>query len=140
MHVIARSTGLYSAFALAVLVGHGLFVLWVVFGAILARSRPPLRWLHIASLTWGLLTEFLPWPCPLTLVEDWLESRAGTTPDGSGFLLHFMDKLIYPDLAPTILMMLMAMVATLNFSFYAWQMSHPRPSQGRTARRAGDAG
>ena len=57
----------YSALAAVVLIVHVLFILWVVFGAFLTRSRPILRWLHVASLISGILTELLPWPCPLTL-------------------------------------------------------------------------
>lgn len=65
----------YSALATAVLFVHALFTVWVVFGALLTRSRPVLRWLHIVSLVWGILTELLPWPCPLTLLENWLEQK-----------------------------------------------------------------
>ena len=125
MHVVG-TTGFYSGLAIAVLVLHALFIVWVVFGAFLARSRPWLRGLHIASLTWGLLTEFLFWPCPLTLLEDWLERRAGKTPDQGGFLLHYMDKLVYPDVAPTILMTLAAIVVAANFSYYVLQMWNAR--------------
>ncbi len=42
-----------------------------------------------ASLVWGILTELLPWPCPLTLLENWLEARAGVEPYEGGFLLHY---------------------------------------------------
>src|SRR5579863_10302044 len=94
---------LYSALATAVLFLHALFIVWMVFGALLTRSRPILRWLHIVSLIWGILTELLPWPCPLTLLENWLEQKAGVEPYQGGFLLHFMDKLVYPDISATLL-------------------------------------
>ncbi len=87
---------IYTALATSVLLLHGLFIRWVALGAILTHLRPRLRWLHIASLVWGILTEVLPWPCPLTLWENWLESQAGITPYQGGFLLHYMDKLVYP--------------------------------------------
>src|ERR1700741_1691350 len=92
-----------SALATAVLFLHALFILWVVFGALLTRSRPVLRWLHIASLVWGILTEVLPWPCPLTLLENWLEARVGVEPYQGGFLLHYLDKLVYPDISANVL-------------------------------------
>jgi len=79
---------LYSALATAVLFLHAIFIVWVVFGAVLTRSRPILRWLHIVSLIWGILTELLPWPCPLTLLENWLEQKAGVEPYQGGFLLR----------------------------------------------------
>ena len=89
---------LYSVLVISVLFLHALFILWVVFGALLTRSRPILRWLHVASLVWGILTELLPWPCPLTLLENWLEGRAGVEPYQDGFLLHYLDRLVYPDI------------------------------------------
>ncbi len=63
------TSGVYSALAVCVLLLHTLFIVWVVFGAFVTRSRPILRWLHIASLVWGILTELMPWPCPLTVLE-----------------------------------------------------------------------
>ena len=81
MHAVVLASNLYSAFAVSVLFLHALYILWVVFGALLTRSRPILRWLHVGSLVWGILTELLPWPCPLTVLENWLEGNAGVQPD-----------------------------------------------------------
>src|SRR5215469_5085155 len=103
MYAVLPASNLYSALATAVLCLHALFILWVVFGALLARSRPVLRWLHIVSLIWGILTELLPWPCPLTLLENWLEQKPGVEPYQGGFLLHYLDKLVYPDIPATAL-------------------------------------
>ena len=111
--------GFYSVLATFVLVTHALFIFWVVFGAVVARSRPSLRRLHIASLTWGILTEVLPWPCPLTLLEDALEHRAGIEPDQGGFLLHYLDKLVYPDVPANALTIAAVIVCLLNLAFYS---------------------
>jgi hypothetical protein len=104
--------------AVAVLVLHGLFILWVVFGAFVTRSRPILRWLHIGSLVWGILTELLPWPCPLTLLENWFEAKVGVEPYQGGFLLHYLDKLI----SQTALTIAGVLVCALNLTFYGLQM------------------
>ena len=92
MHAAVLASNFYSALAISVLFLHALFILWVVFGALLTRSRPILRWLHVGSLVWGILTELLPWPCPLTLLENWLEGNAGVEPAQGGFLLHYLDQ------------------------------------------------
>lgn len=110
--------GLYSPLAVFVLLLHALFILWVVFGAFVTRSRPVLRWLHIASLVWGILTELLPWPCPLTLLENWLEAKAGVEPYQGGFLLHYLDKLVYPDISATVLTIAGITVCILNLTLY----------------------
>ena len=115
-----------SALAIFVLFLHALFILWVVFGALLTRSRPVLRWLHIASLVWGILTELLHWPCPLTVLENWFEAKAGVQPYQGGFLLHYLDKLVYPDISATVLTVAGVFVCVLNLALYARAMARRR--------------
>ncbi len=119
--VLTRDT--YSALATSVLAVHGLFIVWVIFGAFLARSRPILRWLHIASLIWGILTELLLWPCPLTWLENWLESRAGIEPYQGGFLLDYLDRVIYPDISATTLTITAVIICALNLALYVRQIA-----------------
>jgi Protein of Unknown function (DUF2784) len=115
------ASSFYSVLAVSVLFVHAVFIVWVVFGALLTRSRPILRWLHIASLVWGTLTELLPWPCPLTVLENWLEAKAGVQPYQGGFLFHYLDKLVYPDISATVLTIAAVIICTLNLAFYARQ-------------------
>ena len=98
---------------------HALFILWVIFGAILTRCRPLLRWLHIASLVWGISIEVLPyWSCPLTLAENWLQLRAGVTPYQGGFLLHYLDMFVYPNVPPVLLTVAAVVVGIVNIGIY----------------------
>lgn len=122
-------SGFYAALATAVLFLHALFILWVVFGALLTHSRPPLRRLHIASLLWGILTEVLPWPCPLTLLENWLEGRGGIEPYQGGFLLHYLDKLVYPDISANVLTIAGVIVCLANLALYARRIWISRRAQ-----------
>ena len=92
------------------------------FGASLTHGRPILRWLHIGCLAWGIFTDLLPWPCPLTVLEDWLERNAGVEPERGGFLLHCLDKLVYPNISPTMLTIAAVIVCALNIAFYGWQI------------------
>jgi Protein of Unknown function (DUF2784) len=118
---------LYSALATAVLFLQALFIVWVVFGALLTRLHPILRGLHIVSLIWGILTEMLPWPCPLTLVENWLEQQAGVEPYQGGFQLHYLDKLVYPDISATALTPAGVIVCVFNLALYGRQAWRIRP-------------
>jgi hypothetical protein len=77
--------------------------------------------LHIVSLVWGVLAEVLPWPCPLKLLENWLESRAGVQPFEGGFLLHYLDKLVYPNIPAGVLAAAGVVVCARNFVLYARQ-------------------
>ena len=88
----------YGVLAIVVLAVHLAFILWIVFGGLVSRNRPVLRWLHLASLAWGVLIEVAPWPCPLTILENHLESLAGVAPYRGPFLVHYLDALVYPDI------------------------------------------
>ena len=43
---------------------------------------------------WRIVTELLPWPCPLTVLENWLESRAESNLTTVGSATH-LDQLVY---------------------------------------------
>ncbi len=122
MHAVVLASNFYSALAVSVLFLHVLFILWVVFGALLTRSRLILRWLHIVSLIWGILVELLPWPCPLTVLENWLEGKAGVQPEQGGFLLHYLERLVYPNIPPAVLTIAAVIICGLNLAIYARQI------------------
>jgi len=139
MHVVPN---VYSTLATSVLFVHAFFIVWVVFGTSFTRSRPILCWLHIASLIWGLLKELLPWPCPLTLLENWLEQRANVAPYQGGFLLHYMDKLVYPDISATTLPVGGVIVCVFNLAFYgrqAWRIRNQIEAIGASSQPRANA-
>lgn len=109
---------MYLAAAIFLLALHLLFVLWVIFGAIFTRDRPALARLHVASFIWGLVIEIFPWSCPLTFAENWLEQRAGITPYRDGFVLHYLDALVYPDIPPLLLTIAAGVVFGVNAVIY----------------------
>jgi len=119
MCAVLPAANLYTALATTALLLHALFILWVIFGALFTRRRPILRRLHIASLIWGILTELLPWPCPLTLLENWCEAKAGVVPYRGGFVLHYLDRLVYPDISAAVLTVAGVTICLLNLGFYA---------------------
>lgn len=83
----------------AVLLLHLLWCIWALLGWTITRRRPILRMLHIVSVIYAIAVESLPWiPCPLTLAETWLESRAGVEPAREPFLVRVLDAVVYPDL------------------------------------------
>ncbi len=129
MVALGQVSGFFSAMASCVLVVHALFILWVVFGAVIARHRPVLRWIHIASLVWGILFELFPWPCPLTLLENWLEVQAGITPYQGSFLVHYLDKLVYPEISVTALTIAGVTICVANLLIYGRTLGHYLRSQ-----------
>ncbi len=94
------------------------------------RRRPVLRWLHLGCLVWGILIEILSWTCPLTWAENWLETRAGIAPYQGGFLLHYLDALVYPNIPPGLLTGLGVAVCVVNLAIYAMRFHGRRRLAG----------
>lgn len=124
---------MYQAAATFVLLIHLGFILWIIFGALLTRGRRLLTWLHVASFIWGLAIEIFPWTCPLTYAENWLNARAGIAPYERGFLLQYLDALIYPSMPPWILTAGAVVVVAVNGAIYwrRWRGVRRRPLNER---------
>ena len=114
-----------EALAVAALVLHLAWILWAIAGALWTRVRPWLTAFHVLSLIWGIIVEVGPWPCPLTLAEQWLEMRAGMhTWAAGGFLVHYLEAIIYPDLPAWVVTGFGVAVCVFNLGIYArrlWQ-------------------
>ncbi len=104
----------WSALAAAVLTIHLIWIAWVIFGWLLARHRPVLRWFHFGSLIYGIFIEIATWPCPLTLLEQWLESQAGAPVYREPFLVHWLDATVYPDVPVGVLVPIAVAVCAFN--------------------------
>jgi uncharacterized protein DUF2784 len=86
-----------SALAAAAILIHLLWIVLVLVGVVWTRGRPAWTSVHLACLVWGIIVEVGPWPCPLTMLEDYLEARGGGRVAGASFILHGVRVLIYPN-------------------------------------------
>jgi hypothetical protein len=103
-----------------VLTLHLLFILWVVGGILVVRHYPRLKWVHIVSLAYGIFVEIVPWlPCPLTVLEQILEERAGVATYRGSFLFHYLDALVYPNVPVVLLVTLAVVFCVGNLIYYA---------------------
>jgi uncharacterized protein DUF2784 len=94
-----RTIAAASVLAEVVLLLHLLWCGWVSLGWTVTHRRRVLRTLHIASLIYAIVIEIIPWPpCPLTVAETWLETRACIEPMHGPFLVRVLDAVVYPDL------------------------------------------
>ena len=107
-----------NAAIVLVLILHLAWILWVIFGACWTSGRRGLTAFHIASLIWGILVELGPWPCPLTMAEDFLQRRAGLVSSGGNFLKHYISSIVYPDVSGTVLTICGVAVCVANLAIY----------------------
>jgi len=112
--VTARQMTSWGALATVILAVHLTWIVWVIFGWLAARNRPVLRWFHFGSLIYGIFIEIAPWPCPLTLLEQWLESKAGVAVYRAPFLVHYLEALVHPDVPEGVLVSVAVAVCMVN--------------------------
>jgi len=86
----------YRYLAGAVALFHVVFVLFVVFGALLLLRWPQLAWAHAPALSWGATVQWSALACPLTPLEDHLRIAAGLAPYRGGFIETHILNLLYP--------------------------------------------
>jgi hypothetical protein len=113
----------YSTLANIVLMVHLGWIVWVAIGFLWTGGRRILTGIHLASLIWGIAVEAGPWPCPLTLLEQFLETKAGVDPYQGGFLLHYLDAIVYPDIPAWLLITLGIAVCAANLAVYAMRLT-----------------
>jgi hypothetical protein len=111
---------IYLLLADGVLLLHLAFILFVVLGGFLVRSRPWLAWLHLPAALWGAAVELAGLACPLTPLENRLRALGGTTGYPGGFIEHLLAPLVYPETLARELQVFMGLgVVAINLIAYA---------------------
>ena len=109
----------YGRLADLVVVLHFCFVLFVLFGGVLALRWPRVAWAHLPAAAWGALIEFAGWICPLTPLENWLRRQGGIAGYEGGFVEHYVLPVLYPGaLTRNIQLVLGVIVLLLNIVIY----------------------
>lgn len=105
----------------AVLVLHLAFVLFVLFGGLLALRWRPIIWAHLPAVLWGTFVEFSGWVCPLTPLENWLRTQAGISGYEGDFIARYIIPILYPEaLTSDIQTILGTVVVVVNLAIYGW--------------------
>jgi Protein of Unknown function (DUF2784) len=110
-----------SRFLADLVVGlHFLFVLFVIFGGLLALRWPRAAFVHLPSAVWGAFIELAGGICPLTPLENSLRARAGEPGYEGGFIEHYIFPVLYPSgLTRPIQIGLGFIVIAINLVIYA---------------------
>lgn len=111
---------IHRVLADAVLLLHGLFILFVVAGGLLVWRWPRLAWLHLPAVAWGAWVAWTGSYCPLTPLENELRLMAGQADYSGGFIDHYLLGTIYPEgLTREMQIASGSFVAVLNLTVYA---------------------
>jgi len=99
---------------------HLLWILFIIFGALPGRRWLTVRLLHLGSIIFSLLLQSFGWICPLTHLEVWLRrQQAKTLGYSTGFIAHYLERIIYLDVSP--MDILIGTVFVIFFSLFLYQ-------------------
>jgi hypothetical protein len=112
---------LYGNLATLVVLVHFTFIVFVMFGGLLALRWRRAPWLHLPLLAWGGYVELAGKICPLTPLENRLRRAAGETEYVGGFIEHYLLPIMYPQgLTRTVQIALGVGLIVLNIVVYGW--------------------
>lgn len=115
-----------------VLLLHLGFIVFAVFGALLA-----LRWrwailVHPPAAAWSILVEFADWACPLSALEEHFRIQAIVAGVASSRVERLVKPLIYPAGLTREMQLALGLVLLLfNLALYVWLLRRHRPRTGR---------
>jgi hypothetical protein len=111
----------YGNLATLVVLGHFAFIVFVMFGGLLALRWRWTPWLHVPCFVWGGWIEVSGGICPLTPLENDLRRAAGEAQYAGSFIEHYILAIVYPPgLTRTVQLTLAVGLVLLNLAVYAW--------------------
>lgn len=79
-----------------VVVIHLLWIVFIIFGALVGRKYTWVKWLHLGALVFSLWLQVFQGMCPLTYLEIWLRRRHAPSLAYTGdFIAHYAEQFVY---------------------------------------------
>ena len=111
---------IYRILADGLVLLHAAFIIFAVFGGLLALQNGGWMWLHLPAVAWAALVVIMGWACPLTAWELRLRQAAGLEGYEGDFIEHYVLAAIYPEgLTRGVQIWLGVGVLALNIIVYA---------------------
>ncbi len=118
---------LFQVLADGVVIIHLGFILFVIFGGIIAVFWPKVLLIQITCVIWGIFIELTGFICPLTPMENYLRQQAGQMPYSGDFIMHYIEPVIYPEGLTREFQILMGLLAfVVNVLVYIWLFHRKR--------------
>ena len=119
---------MYFRFAAdGILLLHLFFILFALFGGVLATRWRWMPLVHIPMAAWAFFVELTGRICPLTYLENNFRMKAGQAGYTESFIEHYLLDVIYPSgLTREVQFLLAATVILVNLGIYAWPVMRRR--------------
>ena len=112
---------MYEIAANLILIVHFIFILFVIFGALLFFASTKIIFIHIPAIIWGSYIELTNSICPLTYLENWLLQKANLTTYSESFIQNYLLPIVYPaNLTKDIQTYLGITLIAINIAIYVF--------------------
>jgi hypothetical protein len=102
-----------------IVVLHLLWIVFLIFGALLGRLIAWVKWLHLGALAYSLAMQAFNWVCPLTVIEVWLRRAHDPASAYAGsFIGHYAQRLVYAPVPGTFLFIATSFIVALTLWVY----------------------
>jgi hypothetical protein len=122
-----------TALADFVILVHVGFILFVLFGGLLAFRWRRAPWMHLPVVAWGTAVELFGWVCPLTPLENLMRRAGGGAAYSVSFVEQYLVPLVYPaELTRELQLLLGGAVVAVNAVVYFLvlrRVDNPRRAQ-----------
>jgi hypothetical protein len=123
---------LYRSLADLVLLLHLAFIVFVLFGGLLAFRWRWAPMVHLPAAAWGVIVELFGLICPLTPLENALRRAGGGTGYSVDFVEQYLVPLVYPAaLTYSLQLTLAAIVVVVNVVVYVAVLRRHRSRAAR---------
>jgi len=121
----------YGLAADAVVLLHGLFVVFAAVGGLLVLRYRWVAWLHLPAAGWAVLVGYAGWICPLTPLENRLRRLGGERGYQGGFIEHYLLPVLYPEgLTEAGQVVIGTVVLLVNVAIYGWLLWRRERKEG----------
>ena len=115
---------MYELAADLILIVHFIFIIFVVFGALLFFVVKKIVFIHIPAFIWGSYIELTHSICPLTYLENWFLHKANLTTYSESFIQNYLVSIVYPtNLSKDLQIYLGIAIIVVNMIIYGFIIS-----------------
>ena len=121
---------MYELAANLTLIIHLVFIIFVVFGALLFFASTKIIYVHVPALIWVIYIELKHSVCPLTYLENWFLQKANLTIYSEGFIQNYLLPIVYPkNLTEDLQTYLAIVLIVANMIMYGFIISKSKKDQ-----------
>ncbi len=110
----------YKILADIVVLIHFLWIIFLIFGAVLGVRNRTIKIFHISGLVFAFVIQIFDWYCPLTHLEVWLRGKHNPALSYTGsFIIHYVENVVYLDVSKHLILILTILICAFNVWFYS---------------------